>query len=501
MRVSDGKLDDDGGVSDGQSCDLRRSEKSLALFVLAIASSLVFIGVVSALLYPFSFMDTRGAVVLRSVYAMALLGVFLYVGLRNAARERCLLVGTFLSGGLPVVLLLQLLCGAMPWLAFVVGYALAGAGQACLLLLLNEILTAALENKSTATAIIVGASVALTSLVVNLLIANELGMVAFMFADIAAAAFVVAYLIGCYRNDAGEEKAHFVAGKKLGLGALFSIASQTFVYGLFFVLMAALALDFLPLWLCSAFVGLLAAPLCEAFGCPLLILPSMGQRIISFLQLASLALCGLFTSLTNPLVGVVLSGCLMAATSSLFFSTSGALVVIESREFGYSAAVHAAKSRTPIWAGLLAGMLVGMLLCHWQASPGSFALAVSSGCVLLIALNTSVHRTEDPSFAACDSDVAIFDSGETPSELRNAKPFRVFSERLADEIALTPREREVYGYLLKGYSMKAIQETLYISTSTAKTHAASIYRKAGVRSKQELIGKVEQGSLELKSRT
>lgn len=59
---------------------------------------------------------------------------------------------------------------------------------------------------------------------------------------------------------------------------------------------------------------------------------------------------------------------------------------------------------------------------------------------------------------------------------------------MADEYGLTPREREVCGFLAMGYSRPYIAKMLYISPDTAKTHTKHIYAKMSVDSQDALIG-------------
>ncbi|OUO89704.1 hypothetical protein B5F40_09950 [Gordonibacter sp. An230] len=51
----------------------------------------------------------------------------------------------------------------------------------------------------------------------------------------------------------------------------------------------------------------------------------------------------------------------------------------------------------------------------------------------------------------------------------------------------SPREREVVALVLRGNNVPAIARKLYISENTARDHMKSIYRKAGVHSRQELV--------------
>lgn len=60
-------------------------------------------------------------------------------------------------------------------------------------------------------------------------------------------------------------------------------------------------------------------------------------------------------------------------------------------------------------------------------------------------------------------------------------------EKVAREAGLTKRETEVTALLLEGRSLRIIQQELFISEGTARTHAKRIYAKLDIHSKQELI--------------
>lgn len=65
-------------------------------------------------------------------------------------------------------------------------------------------------------------------------------------------------------------------------------------------------------------------------------------------------------------------------------------------------------------------------------------------------------------------------------------------EAIANCYLLSQRETEVFYYLAKGYNSARIQEVLYISEGTAKTHIRHIYRKLNIHSQQELIRMVDE---------
>ena len=63
---------------------------------------------------------------------------------------------------------------------------------------------------------------------------------------------------------------------------------------------------------------------------------------------------------------------------------------------------------------------------------------------------------------------------------------------ICNEYGLTPREREVFAYLMRGRNAEYISRELVISIHTAKTHTARIYRKLGINSQQQLLDIAEE---------
>ena len=64
-------------------------------------------------------------------------------------------------------------------------------------------------------------------------------------------------------------------------------------------------------------------------------------------------------------------------------------------------------------------------------------------------------------------------------------------EAFGNSVGLSPRQRDVFMLLTKGHNASYIERKLVISNHTVKSHTYSIYQKAGVHSRQELIEKVE----------
>ena len=68
-------------------------------------------------------------------------------------------------------------------------------------------------------------------------------------------------------------------------------------------------------------------------------------------------------------------------------------------------------------------------------------------------------------------------------------------EAFGDEHGLSPREREVFGLWVTGHGLKHIEQALFISEATVKTHLRNIYRKCDVHSRADIIDLFEQEQL------
>ena len=110
-----------------------------------------------------------------------------------------------------------------------------------------------------------------------------------------------------------------------------------------------------------------------------------------------------------------------------------------------------------------------------NASPAVRVRTMNSGWLLVQAthLRGTVH-----------DDIAVIIEPAHPS--RNAP-------LILSSLGLTPRESEVALLVLRGASTKAIGAELYLSGYTVKDHLKSIFDKAGVRSRRDLVAQVLTG--------
>ena len=105
-----------------------------------------------------------------------------------------------------------------------------------------------------------------------------------------------------------------------------------------------------------------------------------------------------------------------------------------------------------------------------------------------------------PARQAMDFSRSIFTEGSDATPPAEDTPaargrFRQRCEVIANTYLLSRRESEVMYYLARGYKSFHIQQQLYISEGTAKTHIRHIYRKLNIHSQQDLIHLIDEVEL------
>ena len=144
---------------------------------------------------------------------------------------------------------------------------------------------------------------------------------------------------------------------------------------------------------------------------------------------------------------------------------------------------------------LVIGLSIGGVLGALRADYGlslltllAFAAISPLAIVLVVALRRA--HPQDASSAAAGEGGEGAPSADAVPTVDDALGAGV--DAVAARFELTPREREILGYLARGRTAKFIAEELVISENTAWAHIKRVYAKTGVHSKQELMSVVEQ---------
>lgn len=169
-------------------------------------------------------------------------------------------------------------------------------------------------------------------------------------------------------------------------------------------------------------------------------------------------------------------------------------------------------SQTALAAGLVVGYGLGFAASATGAVNYSMLSGIALGLVVLLALFVTFAPIAPMAPAANGAEAngeagsASDRQGESTggfSGVAEAGPhseheqghWKACCAALAERYGLSPRETEVFYYLAKGRGIEHIQNKLFISSHTVKTHTYNIYRKMGIGSREELLDLIESEKL------
>jgi DNA-binding NarL/FixJ family response regulator len=66
--------------------------------------------------------------------------------------------------------------------------------------------------------------------------------------------------------------------------------------------------------------------------------------------------------------------------------------------------------------------------------------------------------------------------------------------RIYENYNISKREKDILQLILKGKTNKDIEDELYISVKTVKNHVYNIYQKLGVKTRLELIHRIQKSA-------
>jgi DNA-binding CsgD family transcriptional regulator len=133
---------------------------------------------------------------------------------------------------------------------------------------------------------------------------------------------------------------------------------------------------------------------------------------------------------------------------------------------------------------------------HVGMAAGELGGILLKGQVLIFSLLSICVLVALAGFAFTDRDTMIRFRPPRPGELgavaTDLGAIRHAAEGIATSFNLSKREKEVFMLWSAGYGAKVIEEKLFISGSTVKTHIQHIYEKCGVHSRSEIIALLEE---------
>lgn len=190
----------------------------------------------------------------------------------------------------------------------------------------------------------------------------------------------------------------------------------------------------------------------------------------------------------------VLSGLLMFG-----FEIVNLLLLITCAVYANTHRIHStylyALCLTPTFAAMIAGDILGSQLKISFAHDLSIVVGIVFLCVYVLSftmfLITWTKRRKHETAAAEKAPLPIQESAEgsvlpSPEEAWTASLLAAIDSIEVIE-PLSQREKEIAALIVRGNSVAAIAQKLFISENTVRGHSKSIYRKLDVHSKQELI--------------
>jgi DNA-binding CsgD family transcriptional regulator len=159
-------------------------------------------------------------------------------------------------------------------------------------------------------------------------------------------------------------------------------------------------------------------------------------------------------------------------------------------------------NRAMVYLAFALGLLIGFPLMNAYAGNPLFCFYLTSAAVFLLISTAPWLLKSKNSWVLVDREAAEttlapptgYSADAAHEQLADIPAFTPWRKRCGAVAALydlSPREVEVFFLVAKGRNAEYIQRTLFISTHTAKTHIANIYRKLEIHSLQELLDMIE----------
>ena len=189
--------------------------------------------------------------------------------------------------------------------------------------------------------------------------------------------------------------------------------------------------------------------------------------------------------------GLLFAGCnlLILGCFSFLVLVSIAFEIKGAHERGASPLYFVGMSQTTLSGGIALGFALDLV----PGLTGVFSPNVLSAVALalVIALAVLVTLTQSRMVdAQAEADAAVAQARAIAEQAEHGR-WKMRCTEVAEQAKLSARETEVFMLLAKGRGTEHIQNKLGISSHTVKTHTYNVYKKLGVKNREELLDLVE----------
>lgn len=311
-----------------------------------------------------------------------------------------------------------------------------------------------------------------------------LGGIAFAIAVSGTTAF---YLLSKTGNPALQAMRSFQRHRTVTAKSALSVGSHGLVYGFVTIMLCSLGKQSV---LVAAGAGIVGAGV--AFVWALRRTKTkwdtgMVQRTTIPIVVAVLLFLPFFDS-----VGRTVCGAVAIATFAYATLMEWTELAVTNSEFQLFPVVRYACSRLAQWIGFLVGAAVAFAAFYVHPLEGNQLVLLS--CVVTVAIVAifAIYGADDSGSKEALSHMMTAAAKDLEIDPpKNAAPFRDRCDAIAKRYQLSAREAEVFVCLAKGRNVEYIQQKLFISSNTVKTHIYHIYKKIGINSQQRLIDLVD----------
>ena len=189
--------------------------------------------------------------------------------------------------------------------------------------------------------------------------------------------------------------------------------------------------------------------------------------------------------------GWLFTGCnlLILGCFSFLVLVSIAFEIKGAHERGAAPLYFVGMSQTTLAGGIAVGFALDLIPGLTGVFSPNVLSAVALALVIALAVLTTLTQSRMVD-AQAEADAAVAQARAIAEQAEHGR-WKTRCAEVAERAKLSARETEVFMLLAKGRGTEHIQNKLGISSHTVKTHTYNVYKKLGVKNREELLDLVE----------